>query len=71
MLNKQLTLLNVGHNQLKNLPVSIGSCFSLEELLANGYFLPFSSGVLFCLYVVKLNLKYIMKTVLGEVDGFA
>lgn len=32
----QLLLLDVSHNKLKALPDSIGSCFSLEELQANG-----------------------------------
>jgi len=32
----QLSLLNVSNNKLKTLPESIGSCFSLEELQANG-----------------------------------
>lgn len=32
----QLLLLNVSNNQLKFLPESIGSCYSLEELQANG-----------------------------------
>lgn len=34
----QLSLLNVSNNKLKTLPESIGSCFSLEELQANGMF---------------------------------
>lgn len=34
----QLLLLNVSNNKLKALPDSIGSCFSLEELQANGIF---------------------------------
>ncbi|KAI4341462.1 hypothetical protein MLD38_026185 [Melastoma candidum] len=32
----QLLLLNVSNNKLKSLPESIGSCFSLEELQADG-----------------------------------
>lgn len=32
----QLVLLNVSNNKLKSLPESIGSCYSLEELQANG-----------------------------------
>lgn len=32
----QLVLLNVSNNKLEFLPESIGSCFSLEELQANG-----------------------------------
>lgn len=32
----QLLLLNVSNNKLKFLPESVGSCFSLEELQANG-----------------------------------
>lgn len=36
----QLVLLNVSDNKLKSLPESIGSCFSLEELQANGTFMP-------------------------------
>ena len=35
----QLQLLDVSNNKLKSLPESIGSCFSLEELQANGKFL--------------------------------
>lgn len=34
----QLLILNVSNNKLKSLPESIGSCFSLEELQANGRF---------------------------------
>ena len=37
----QLLLLNVSNNKLKSLPESIGSCFSLEELQANGMFKSF------------------------------
>lgn len=36
----QLVLLNVSNNKLEFLPESIGSCFSLEELQANGTFQP-------------------------------
>lgn len=32
---RNLTLLNISHNRLRRLPESLGSCFSLEELLAN------------------------------------
>lgn len=39
----QLLLLNVSNNKLKSLPESIGSCFSLEELQANGTFKSFSN----------------------------
>jgi hypothetical protein len=35
----QLLILNVSNNKLQSLPESIGSCFSLEELQANGMFL--------------------------------
>ncbi|KAF8408185.1 hypothetical protein HHK36_007327 [Tetracentron sinense] len=35
-LTMQLLLLNVSNNKLKSLPESIGSCFSMEELQANG-----------------------------------
>ena len=35
----QLSLLNVSNNKLKYLPESVGSCFSLEELQANGMFM--------------------------------
>lgn len=34
----QLVLLNVSNNKLKSLPESVGSCFSLEELQADGTF---------------------------------
>lgn len=37
-LTMQLLILNVSNNKLKSLPESIGSCFSLEELQANGRF---------------------------------
>lgn len=40
-LTLQLLLLNVSNNKLKSLPESIGSCFSLEELQANGMFKSF------------------------------
>lgn len=32
----QLMLLDVSNNKIKFLPESIGSCFSLEEIQANG-----------------------------------
>nr|DAD31422.1 TPA_asm: hypothetical protein HUJ06_010273 [Nelumbo nucifera] len=35
-MQRLLLLLNVSNNKLKSLPESIGSCFSLEELQANG-----------------------------------
>lgn len=38
----QLVLLNVSKNKLKSLPESVGSCFSLEELHADGMFNSFS-----------------------------
>ena len=34
----QLVLLNVSNNKLSSLPESVGSCYSLEELQANGNF---------------------------------
>lgn len=38
----QLLLLNISSNKLNSLPESIGSCFSLEELQADGIFYSFS-----------------------------
>ena len=37
-------LLNVSNNKLQSLPESVGSCFSLEELQANGMFLIDTKG---------------------------
>ena len=49
----QLLVINVSYNKLKSLPESIGNCFSLEELQANGMFK----------YFFRLMSSFTLKTV--------
>lgn len=52
----QLLLLNVSNNQLKFLPESIGSCYSLEELQANGKVLCFKElfNICFSFFLISV-----------------
>lgn len=54
----QLLLLNVSSNKLMSLPESIGSCFSLEELQADGIFYSFSAGPSFITRIFFLLIGY-------------
>lgn len=51
----QLKLLNVSNNKLKSLPESIGSCFSLEELQADGMFKLFYCSTSWCPFYVVFS----------------
>ena len=55
-----LVNLNVSNNKLQSLPESVGSCFSLEELQANGvFFINIKSSCMHCMSMVMHVFSYL------------